>query len=566
VATPSHRSPFRRRSLFKAAGLGAAGAAGLPLISACGELGSNDGAVQVTEAAAGFIPEFKEFPLPVQPDLVGEPPLHPSGFLPYPEQAKPAIPNPPSNSGTYEITVPMWGDAPSANDAFYQAVYDAWGGTTVKLRHADGNTFADTSTQWLQANEFGDGIHIFSWMLYAHANFTETVANRFYDLSEILAGQDISERWPLLAGRPSNAWGGALWATDPADRENTTGIYGIPGDLSGGVANYFYARTDLLEDAGLGMPESVEEILEIAREWSDDRAGRWAFGGTDWFTGAWFGLAGNRGWKWDGSGLVHNVERPEYAEWIEFRRTLNEERLQHPDLGTDNFDGRAAWVAGDIMFGQGGTSDFVEIPNAARAANVELAIDAVAPLAFKGRTPLVAANLGVGGWLFLNKDLEREQVEEILDCANFCASPYGTSEWELLNYGIEGTHFTRTDDGTPEHTDQGAATVSSPVNFYGFSGTTQSFITGEPDIVQRRFEYNEMCLPYFEPDLFAGLRLEDPESLQTANQILDDQINDIVYGRAELSTLPDVVEKWKENGGDASRGFFEDAYKSLNPE
>jgi putative aldouronate transport system substrate-binding protein len=554
-----------RRSLFKAAGLGAAGAAGLPLISACGELSSNDGTAQRTEADPGIIPEFKEFPLPVEPDLVGEPPQHPSGFLSYPASTEPAVPSPRSNSGSYEITVPMWGDPPASSDSYYQSVYDAWGGTKVQLRHADGNTYAETSTQWLQANEFGDGIQMFSWMLWAHPSFTETVANRFYNLSEILQG-DISDRWPLLAGLPSQAWGGALWATNPEDPENTTGIYGIPGNYLGGSNNYVFARYDLLEDAGLAMPETVEEILEAAREWSDDRAGRWAFGGTDWFSGQWFGLSSgnNHGWIWDGSGLVHNVERPEFAEWIEFRRTLNDERLQHPDVGTEGFDARAAMVAGEIVFNQDGAAGWENLESDARSAGEDIEVRLTAPLGFGGRTPLIHSNVGVDGWLFLSRELDREQVEELLDVANFCAAPYGSSEYELLNYGVEGQHFNRDGDGNPDFTEEGVGSVQNPVNFKGFAGKTQNFLTGRPDIVQTRFDYNAASQDYFEQELFPGVRVERPDSLQTADQIMDDRVNDIVFGRAELDSLPDAVEQWKGNGGDASREFFENLYRSLH--
>jgi putative aldouronate transport system substrate-binding protein len=552
---------------LKAAGIGAAGAAGLPLAAACGELDERGGTVQSTEAASKFVPVFKEFPLEVTPDLVGEPPQHPSGFLSYPEP-KPAITEKPSNSGSYEVTVPMWGDPPPSNDPFFAAVHDAWGGTNIKLRQADGFVYPEATSQWIQANEFGDGIHLFSWMLYAHPNFTETVANRFYNLSEILAGKDISERWPLLAGLPSEAWGGSLWTIDPDDRDNTTGIYGVPGGYSGGAGNYVYARTDLLDEADLTMPQSIEELLDVARSWSDDRAGRWAFGGIDWFSPMWFNLSSgiNHGWVWDGSKLVHNVERPEFSEWVEFRRTLNDERLQHPDVGTDGFDARSAHIAGDIVFCQDGAAGWVELPNGAATARVEIALDVLPPMGFDGRTPLVHENTGVEGWLFLNKDLDREQVEEILDCCNFCAAPYGTTEFELLEYGVEGTHFEINDDGVPEHTDEGAAVVSAPVNFYGFAGRTQTFLTGDPQVVQKRFDYNANARQYFEANLFQGLRIEVPEALGTADQILDDRVDDIVFGRAELSALPDAIERWKSTGGDASRAFFEDVYQSVNEE
>nr|BFF25169.1 hypothetical protein GCM10025732_31340 [Glycomyces mayteni] len=106
----SEPAPFKRRSLFKAAGLGAAGAAGLPIIAACSDIESGGGSTQATEGF-DFLPEHVDWPLPVQPDLVGEPPNHPSGFTSYPEPVQ-AVTDVPAGSGAYELTVPCWGPAP----------------------------------------------------------------------------------------------------------------------------------------------------------------------------------------------------------------------------------------------------------------------------------------------------------------------------------------------------------------------------------------------------------------------------------------------------------------------
>lgn len=562
MATPSRKSPFRRRSLFQAAGLGAAGAAGLPLISACGDIESGGGSAQVTEGF-DFLPTYKEWPLPVEPDLIGEPPHHPSGFTSYPEPVQ-AVTDLPSGSGTYEFTIPMWGEAPSKDDPYYAAVHEAWGGTVINIRHADGNTFADTSAQWLQANEFGDGIQMFSWMLYAHPNFRETVVNTFYDLTDLLSG-DIADRWPLLAGRETAAWGKSVWSTDPEDPESAR-IFGIPGSISGGPGNGMYARTDLLEAAGLAMPTSVEELLDVAREWSDDAAGQWAFFGTDWFTPAWFGLASGEGWVWDEEQdkLIHNCERPEYTEWLEFRRTLHDEKLQHPDAASGTLEPKDLFTAGTILFHQDGITYWSDFTNQVKGGEAEGTIAPIGAIAANGRTPLVHAVNDVEGWVFLSKDLEQEQVEEILDVANFCSAPYGTKEFELLEYGVEGEHFNYGDDGTPVYTELGTSIVQAPVNFKTFSGRVQTFLTGQPDFVQDRFEYNATMKDYIETNIWEGMRVEAPADSVAADQARQDQENDIAYGRAELSEIPSMVETFLKNGGEAAREHFTAAYKALH--
>ncbi|MFC3494314.1 hypothetical protein [Glycomyces rhizosphaerae] len=561
MATPSDGSIFRRRSLLKAAGLGVAGAAGLPVIAACSDIESGGGTSQATEGF-DFLPTYKEWPLPVEPDLVGEPPNHPSGFTTYPEPV-PAIENVPSNSGTFEITVPFWGEAPPADDPYFAAVAEASGGTTVNLRQADGNTFAETSVQWLNANEYGDGIMLFSWMLFAHPNFQETVTNSFYDLTDIVKG-DISERWPLLAGLPTASWGQAVWSTDPEDPE-TARVFGIPGSFSGGPGNAVFARTDLLEADGLAMPTTVEELLDVARAWSDDAAGRWAFGGLDYLTPAWFGLAGaGDGWAYIDGKLVHNCERPEYTEWLEFRRTAWDEKLVHPDIPTGTLDGQALHKAGTILFQLDGMSWWQGFVDQATAEGTGGTIAPLGALSAKGREPLVHVNTSVDAWTFLNKDLSKEQVEEFLDFANFCSAPYGTTEYEIVNYGVEGTHFTYGPDGSPVFNEVGTKVVQAPVNHKTMSGHVQQFLTGTPDMVQARFEYNASMKDFAEVNIFEGMRVEGPADFKSASQVRLDQEADIAFGRADLSTIPDMVQTFLDNGGEAAREHYTAAYEKLH--
>jgi putative aldouronate transport system substrate-binding protein len=563
VASSSLRPPFKRRTLFKAAGLSAAGVAGLPL-AACSDIASDSGNVQATEGF-DFLPTHQDWPLPVEPDLVGEPPNHPSAFTSYPEPVQ-AVTDLPSGGGTYEFTVPIWGDTPSGDDPYYAAVTEAWGGTKINLRHADGNTYADTSVQWLKADEYGDAIQLFGWMLGSHSNFTETVVNNFYDMTDILKG-DIAGRWPLLAGIPSSSWGQGVWSKDPAN-ESTAGIYGIPMNFVGGQGNAVMVRLDLLEAANLAMPTTVEALLEVCRAWSDDANGKWAFAGLDWFVGQWFGLGGTDGWDWDPEKktMVHNCELPQYTEMLEFRRTLWDEQLIHPDAPSGTLDAHAMQKTGSVLFTQDNMGWWNEFVRQVKAGEAEGEIHPLPALAAKGREPLVYMSSTVDGWTFLNKNLSREQVEEILDVANWAAAPFGTTEYQLLQYGVEGEHFTFGDDGTPVFTELGATLVQAPVNYKQLCGQVQTFLTGDPDMVAKRFEYNASIKDYAAPNAFEGVRIEGPAEAKAAGQTLWDQQNDIAYGRAELSTIPEIVETFMANGGEDARKYYTDAYLAVHGE
>lgn len=555
---PSSNAPFKRRSLFKVAGLGAAGAAGLPVLAACSDIESNGGSTQTTEGF-DFLPTHEDWPLPVEPDLVGEPPHHPSAFTSYPEPVQ-AITDLPSGKGTYEISVPCWGTPPAQDDPYFATVAEAWGGTTVKLRQGDGMTYGDTAVQWVKANEYGDGIQLFNYMTGGFSDFQETVVNSFYDLTEIVQG-DIAERWPLLAALPSESWGQAVWSKDPDDPE-TAGIYAIPMTYSGGQGNGILARTDLLEAEGLAMPTTVEELLEVSRAWTNDS--RWAFASLDWFLGQWFNLGGIDGWNWDPEQkkMINNIERPEFTELLEFRRTLWDEGLIHPDAPTGTLDAAAMQEAGQVMFTQDSLIRWNDYNLKLKRGEVEGAVAPLPPLAAKGRTPMVPLSAGIGGWTFLNKDLSKEQVEEILDVANWCAAPYGTTEYQLREYGVEGEHFEFDASGNPTYIGAGSEIVQGPVNYKAFA-QVDTFLTGDPDMVAARFEYNASIQQYVVEPPFQGIRIEAPAAAKAAGTTLWDQQSDVAYGRADLSSIPEMVETYFKNGGEEARQHYTDAYLAV---
>lgn len=564
MANVSTTSGLRRRTLLRTGLLGTVCAAGIPLLSSCGEISGGEGSVQTLNAELDILPDFVEWPLPTTPDLVGEPPDHPSAYLTYPDPVEKAVPEPRGGSGTYQVYVPNWGPAMAKDDPYFDAMAEAMGGTRIEFVQNDPNAYTEASVQWIKAQEFGDAILLFSWMTGADANFDETVINRFANLSEVLSG-DISERWPLLAGRGDAAWAASVWAADPENPAETSGIYGIPWTLNGGPGNGMFIRTDLLAEAGLEKPTTVEEFLEVARAWTDDAAGRWAIGGTDYMTKAWFRLTPGSGWSSQDGKIVHNNERPEFKEWVAFQRQIRDEGLVHPEVGTPSFDGKAAHRAGTILMDQDGWARWTDMPAqvAATGEKPDFDLDVLGAMTYQDREPMYHASDGVAGWLFLSNQLEKEQIEEILDVANWCAAPNGTVEQEMIVYGIEGEHWERGEDGRPAFTEAGITAKQDSFAFTAMSGVTQTVLEGPAKMVQRRFDFDAEVLPVLVKDEFEGARVTAPAGAAEAGTIFDEKVNDIIYGRAELDALDDAVAAWKADGGDATRVIYEEIHQGM---
>jgi putative aldouronate transport system substrate-binding protein len=143
---------------------------------------------------------------------------------------------------------------------------------------------------------------------------------------------------------------------------------------------------------------------------------------------------------------------------------------------------------------------------------------------------------------------------------NYIASPFGSQEWALLNYGVEGTHFSRNPQGIPALTEKGKAEVLS----------TWKYITNNPQVLfdpNRSQEYAtdiqadekamadvaiaDPTLGYFSPTYSSQQALLD--------QAMTDGVSDIVIGRGQLGDLDGLLKDWRANGGDKARAEYQEA-------
>jgi putative aldouronate transport system substrate-binding protein len=158
------------------------------------------------------------------------------------------------------------------------------------------------------------------------------------------------------------------------------------------------------------------------------------------------------------------------------------------------------------------------------------------------------------------KKASAERVKLLLRVLNYIASPFGSQEWALLNYGVEGVHFTRDAQGVPGLNEKGRAEVLS----------TWKYITNNPQVlfdVNRSQEYATNIQE--DEKAMADVAISDPTlgfysptySAQQAglDQAMSDGISDIVVGRAQLSDLDGLIKTWRSNGGDKSRTEYQEA-------
>ena len=125
-------------------------------------------------------------------------------------------------------------------------------------------------------------------------------------------------------------------------------------------------------------------------------------------------------------------------------------------------------------------------------------------------------------------------------------------------YGVEGTHFQYDDNGNPVRTQRGTQEVQ-----YMAWGT----ITSPPPVLYNEADANAVAVGHPLQVAAHEQAITDPTiglfSNTYANkgailtQGIVDGVNEIIFGRAPVSTFDELVRKWRADGGDMMRSEFE---------
>lgn len=552
----NRRAALDRRAFLKMVGAGAAATAGGSLLTGCAETTRGGGEIEDAQAYEHLVPKFVRWTgvdIPetdLLPGRINELGLKVAdGLINYPRTLVRAVPEPPGAGNEYTSMTPLWSPAPDYPNDYYRAIAERTG-TTIRFNPRDGVEYQNILTAVLGASDHPDITMIPGWNL-GIPRISEAVENLFADLTPFLTG-DISERWPLLANLPTPAWLDCIWGGK---------LKALPQIEADPFGNPLFYRKDILDELGLPLPTTAAELLELGRELTDPSRNRWAFGNVEPFVNQMFRVP-DQDWRRGPDGnLVFAVETEERQQAMAFVRQLFEEGLIHPNEGSEAADMKQLFRSGEVIFRTDGWGDWPEALAAVRSDNPDFNQQPVPMFAHDGGEIVVHGSDPSWGYTFLHKDLTSEQIEEILDVANWLAAPFGTEEFELVEYGVEGVHFERESDGQPQLTSQGEQEAGQPSPTYYFvCGRPAPPIAGPWEgYVESKLEWGNQHIDHVRERIFAGLRVEEPARLQRANQALDDKTLDYLRGRMPESELDQMIEDWRANGGDEGREFYQAA-------
>ncbi len=540
-----------RRDFLALVGAGAAATlgGGATVLGCHKHAGASGIATSAAEIAA-VLPTHKPIDL-LPPDILGEP-LLPNGYLKYPAHLARAVTEKPSTSGrTIRTMTAAWGPTPTGlgRNSFLEAV-NAELGVAINPSVQDGNTYADKLSAILGARDVPDLLSAPTWEIDKIPRFADAVRALFADLTEYLKG-DAALNYPMLATLPTAAWQYSVWGGRLA---------AVPYPTDGPFPWALFYRKDLAVRAGLAAPTTIDELYTFGKKLTDASRGVWAFGGVFNMVQMFFKCPGSKGgWrKKPSGGLEFKFEIPEFRQALEFTARLFKEGLVHPDLvASKGGDVMQLFNGGKIIACENGLGAWRASQGEQRKVSPAYDMQPIPIFSASGGNPLAWGSQDPIFYTFVKKGLGRERTEELLRVLNWCAAPFGSTEYELNAYGVEGKHFTRGDDGSPVPTDLGRKELAGQYALLGGRVPVVVATADVPHFVEDLFAYAQATIRYLEEDLFKGIKVTLPANYSKTIISMEDKLNDILRGRRPIADLDTIVREWRNSGGDEGRAFLE---------
>ncbi|MET7656209.1 MULTISPECIES: Tat pathway signal sequence domain protein [unclassified Streptomyces] len=552
AASPSSgpSGPSRRSFLASTAVATAAVAGGMPLLAACG--GADKGSREGTTSGKGaqkILPAYVASNV-VTPDF----PAKNGSAMGFTakldvDTLKASVPKKLGSGGKVTIMSPFWGSPPKGDNSYYTSM-NALIGADVQWRNQDGNTYDQKLGAVLASSDVPDVVVVPGWNMMG--KIPSAIISKFADLGPYLSGDKVKE-FPNLAAIPSDAWqrsifGGKLMGLPmPAPYvQNIVPLY----------------RKDVFDKQGYEVPRSADEFMALCKDITNARAKRWACGDMKWTAMNTFGVisGGEKALSWtvvDGK-LLHRMETPEYLEALEWTRKLFAAGYVHPDfkLGKSQAtDPAPKFAAGEFLIWNNDISGWYGQQASQATQNPEFKIWGMDIWNHDGGDPTLWAANPAGIFAFVNKKASESVIRDVLAVANVTAAPYGTKEWMMTNYGVEGTHYTLK-DGVPVKNDKGNNEV---LNAYVMVASPAATIAHPdlPDYTKGMVEWQQRVGSFTKKSSFWGLQITEPSRYTNLSNDFEQLEDDIARGHKKIGDMQQAISEWKKKGGDQLRDWYQ---------
>ncbi|MEV6962386.1 extracellular solute-binding protein [Streptomyces sp. NPDC051207] len=549
--TPNAAStPTSRRSFLASTAVAtAAVAGGMPLLAACG--GSGGGSREGTTSgkdAEKILPAYVAGSV-VTPDIPAKNGSA-AGFTGKLDLAdlKTSVPKKLGKGGRVSVMSPFWGSPPKNDNAYYRAMNDLTG-VDVRWRNQDGNTYDQKLGAVLASSDIPDVVVVPGWNM--SGKIPSAVIGKFADLGPYLSGDAVKE-YPNLAAIPTDAWQRSIFGGK---------LRGLPMPSSYVTGIVPLYRKDVFDKEGYEVPTSADEFMALAKDATSARAKRWACLDMKWTAFNAFGvLSGEEkslGWNMTDGKLIYRIETEEYLEALEWTRKLFAAGVVHPDAGlgkSQATDPGPKFAKGEFLIYNQDLSQWWSRTAEQAAQNPEFEIWGMDIFGHDGGDPTLWAKNPAGIFAFVNKKASEAVVRDVLAVANVTAAPYGTKEYMLTNYGVEGTHYT-VKDGVPVKTEQGNIDVMNAFVMIASPAPTIAH-PDFPEVARGQVEWQQRMGAFTKKSSFYGMQITEPARYANLSNDFEQLEDDIVRGRRKIGDMQQAVSNWKRKGGDELRDWY----------
>jgi putative aldouronate transport system substrate-binding protein len=398
----------------------------------------------------------------------------------------------------------------------------------------------------------------------AIGNLPDFLSSVCMDLTPLLSGDAVKE-YPNLANLPTYAWPNAVF---------NNRIYAVPAVRASITAAIMFGKGRLLESVGGISFKNKDDFSRVLKELT--------VGGTQWGLGMTSGSATNgipgaltyflesfgapNVWRETNGRLTKDWETDEFKAALVYLRSLWEAGVMHPDSPTASVNQAAQnFYQGKTALWSNGFTIGDVAWNRAHAMDGEFRMRAIAPFSPDG-TAKPVHHLGPGtALLTVLRKADTARAKELLGVLNFFAAPFGSAEFMLIWYGLEGKQFTFDPNGNPIATSQQG--VTNPDLFIPWPNI------GSPASVLYNANSAEYAkVMHQDAAVIQGLGIQNPvvgrysptsaRLAASLNQRMADGLNDIIFGRNDMATLDQLVKDWRGQGGDTIRTELEEALQA----
>ncbi|ONK15395.1 extracellular solute-binding protein [Streptomyces sp. MP131-18] len=546
-------APTTRRGFLRGSAAATAALAGAPALVGCGTSQVRSAANVGTDP----VPWPAHIPLPgPRPDLPPDPRGVDAGFLRYPDRLTRATAGRPGNGERITALVETYESPPLGPDRnqYWAALNEALG-VDLDLQIVPSGNLGHKIATMMASGDMPDLMMVRNWM----PRIADYMVNQAADLSDHLAGDAVAD-YPSLANLPTYAW---------QDVGLMAGrIYGVP-IVRPRTGSAILANREVLSDLAGDAYNAwdAEEFVAVLRAATEGNhygfgvpEGGWAFGAPT-FAG-WFGAPNLYGID-DAGNFLRAELTEEYRAAVEFTARLHlDEKVYYPGAATlptttlkslffngtvrshlDNLSGYRTEVA---VVGDSFTVDLLRPPT--------------------GLSPRPRPHFGGGTYgAAILRPAAPERIRLMLRVLDFLASPFGTEEYELVNFGVEGVHFTR-EDGDIQRTELADTENSSTVPVsYLTAPPPVHYFPGDPDAARRAHAHQLTEVADGIPPLTSGLVVKDSrlERQKHTNLFLDAMLA-IIQGRASMDRWDQAIRTWRTDGGDRVDAELQAEYEAVH--